>query len=137
MSDFEDKDFDVLFGKTHKVEILSGKLKGSIVMGLWTTNHLQRNLGGVPIATSGPVLTIPSKSVDGLSSNDLIGFEGKSWSISRISKDASGLTRIEFLEEFEHSEDQGVLADTEPAAPYPSIKKPMKKKVKIDRGKLE
>lgn len=101
--DFFKRDLDFMLTgyASQEIRILSGQLKDKIVRGDWYTNHRNRNLEGVPISTNGPCFLCAADSIEGLETTDFIEYEGKSYALSNIMKDAIGLAVIETQEKLD------------------------------------
>ena len=103
--DFFKRDLDFMLSgfASQEIEILTGPLKGNKIKGDWYTNHRNRNLDGVPIATDGPCFLCSAESIEGLITTDVILFEGKKYRLSNIMTDAIGLAVIETQQRVERA----------------------------------
>ncbi|MFK7827918.1 MAG: hypothetical protein AB8G05_27465 [Oligoflexales bacterium] len=100
MKDFFEKDLKNLFSDCFSDEVIvkTGDLAGKKFKVQFDTNGLERNLAGIPISTSGAVITGLASDFTGLDTSDTIEVLGIEYSISKILRDNTGLIRIETLE---------------------------------------
>mgnify|MGYP003328867320 CR=1 FL=1 len=106
MSDFYKKNLKFIHENnpfSHKVIIESGELKGREVSGYFHTNHRDRTIDGVPLATDGPIFSCVFDDIKELKSTDSLRLvdEKRIWDISKIMNDKNGRAIIELSERLE------------------------------------
>lgn len=96
-----DSDLKAIMSGMDKLTMTNGVAKDRELRGMFDTNHLQKSLNGVELATIRPMFSCPTPDILGIKSGDRAEFNGKLLIVARLKSDAVGLTMIEFEEDLD------------------------------------